>query len=485
MKDIAVFTVILAAVAAATLAGIVRLEKPAEVTAVEAAGIVVHEEQSAEARQIKARLEEEFRKEKEKLEKKLEEDFDKRFKDRISEVDKLKTEMAEQKTELDAKASQIADLEEKVRTREEEARKKEEAASKKESVIEDLEKRLNAKEENLDKRRDEIEQLAQTLLRQQADIKASEDARRKAEEDLKKRESEVKDLAKSIEERQGNLERSQEKMNEEQKRISEAQEKNREEWKKIEEAYKRAASKEAEIEKKLKESSMSADEWAKVKEEWERIAEEKKKLDEAREVRENVDKFRETFDGARYASELSNLMRGVNLKTVESEFIPFEFFSATDQEAKSQPSLFGIIDVYLSGTKKYVVVSDYSSPSFPEPAEWKTGELGARFPEYSTVVLERKKTGFYLETLNRALGKIGGSASSAYVFGLITKVMMYEVYLHQKRVIEILKLDRKAVMKFKFAPFFHEGHWRFKVVAVTCSEADGRRTERKVGNYSF
>lgn len=486
MKDAITFGVILAAVTAATLAGITLIEDSKDSPAAEAASVEVRKERSEEAALARAKIEEEIGREKEKIEKRLREEFDRSFKDRIAEIEKLKAQASEQAETTDSKAEKIAELEQKIAKREEEARAREEALGKKESLVEDLEKRLKAGEEGVEKKQSELEALTQTLLRQQAEMKAADESRAMDDAALKRRESEIKDLAKKMEERQEQISKDQERLGEDQKKLSESQEKNREEWRKIEDAYKRAQEREAEIEKKIKESSLSAGEWEKIKEEWSRIEGEKKKLEEARAVEEDVQKYRETFDSGKYAAELAKAMKGVSQKTVESEFISWFFYRASAEEGKDQLRLFGVKDVYMNlKTRKYVVVGDYSSGSFESDGVWKDGELEARFPQYSSVVLERKRNELYSDTLAKALRTIGGTEQDAYVFGLMTKSMIYEVYIHQKKVIELLGLDRAKVVSFMFASFYHQGRWRFKVSSVTTADAGGRRTEKKVGNYSF
>jgi hypothetical protein len=81
---------------------------------------------------------------------------------------------------------------------------------------------------------------------------------------------------------------------------------------------------------------------------------------------------------------------------------------------------------------------------------------------------------------------IGNDRSQIRVLGLMPVDMVYEVVLHQKRVIEILGVDAEDVRSFQFAPWFDTAvdKWRFKVIRVTV--ANGRGTEVKtIGNYTF
>jgi hypothetical protein len=92
---------------------------------------------------------------------------------------------------------------------------------------------------------------------------------------------------------------------------------------------------------------------------------------------------------------------------------------------------------------------------------------------------------FYPSAVTNALSRVGGTARNLYVCGLMTKIMVYEVILHQERVMKLLGLERRQIVKFKFAPFLHQGRWRFKVLNVTTRESSGAETVRPVGNYSF
>jgi hypothetical protein len=484
-----------------TLIGLLQGVTPSEPDPqTRATRVEVKEDRSEEAKKLKVQIE----KEKEKLSKQLREEYDKAFQKRMEEVAKLRDEVARQTEELkkqkesfdkkrtnsSEEARRLAELEEKIRAREAEAEKKARQSLEQEQKLTEFMKKAEEREKKLKDRESSLETLAQTVLRQQADLEAATQAlgeeKQKDEADRKAREEKMVRLAEDLEKRQAEILREQAKMAEEQKALAQKQDENSQEWRKVKDAYKRLQAREAEIEKKLGEAKARAGDWEKIKAEWDRIAEEKKRLSEAHAVRENVARFVKTFDKERYAGRLSALMRGTALKTVESEFIPFEFFSATDEEAKNQLRLFGIKDVYLNlDTKKYVIVNDYTTGTFSLSGTWRPGEREGKFPNYSSVVLRRRITGFYKHTLRRALDRIGGSESSSYVFGLMTQVMMYEVYMHQKKVMGLLGIDKKSIVKFTFAPFRHDGQWRFKVIRVTVRTPVGISKERTVGNYTF
>jgi len=476
----------------------VAIRTPDEVRAAE---VEVREERSEDAKKLKVRIEEA----KKKIEKTLRKEFDRRLKERekeftkkLSQVSGINEEVARQAAELvrreedlskekerlNDKVQKVAELEEKIHRRETEAEKKEKEAQDRRKKMANLEARLREREKKTGDKETELADMARTLLDQQARMKATEErtAKDQAEKDRQQRtrEEEMREMAKTLKDQQAAIA-------EKQKALRDVQETNRLELRKVQDAYKRNKAREAELDKKLAQASSSLADLEKLKAERKLLAEERKKLDETVDVRQNVKAYRQSFDERAYAAKLSELMRATGLKTVESRFIPFHFYSANDETQKNQLRYFGIRDVYMNmKSKKYVVMSDYASGDFSSSGVWGDDELGQKFPSYSIVVLERRThKGFYRETLAKALGRVGGAARGVYVFGLMTKVMVYEVFLHQKRVMELLGLERRQIVKFKFAPFFHQGRWRFKVLNVTTRESSGAETVRPVGNYSF
>jgi hypothetical protein len=286
--------------------------------------------------------------------------------------------------------------------------------------------------------------------------------------------------------RQKEIEKKQQELAESQKTISESQTDRDREWERIKDEWKKLEAQRKAVEDKLKSAKTTAKEWEALKEEWRRLEVQRKKLEEAQDVRENVSKFRKQFDSQVYEGRLSGLKASIARDKLESEFIPCDFYFETLELRMRHLGFFGMMDMfYNTSTRKFVTKRDYRSGGFDRSGSWDAAMEAEVYSDFSRVGQARDSV-FYNPYIDKAMARIGGPRNKIAVLGLMPVSMVYEIVLHQRRVMELLGLSRASVKRFQFAPWFDKanGKWRFKVLWVTVKSGSGTR-ERKVGNYQF
>ncbi|MHC4781358.1 MAG: hypothetical protein ACYTFG_22515, partial [Planctomycetota bacterium] len=327
-----------------------------------------------------------------------------------------------------------------------------EAKKKLEENLAKIADRRKAVEENLEKVRERME----AMEPREEDLKTREEAMaRLRETDVGGREAEAKALAKVLLEQQKEIKDKQESLEESQKSLSDSQTERDREWDRVRDEWKKLEAQRKSLEAKLTSAKTTAKEWEALKSEWKKLDAQKKKLEEAQEVRENVGRFKKQFDRGAFKKELARLKRTYDRKDVESKYVGFEFYFETSELKRKHLQFFGMKDWYLNRkTSKFVLKQDYRSFDFGAERRMNARESESILRDYSALSLNREADPFYTPYIYEAMKKIDGPRGSVIVRGLMPVNMVYEIVLHQQRVMEIFGLDRDDVLHFRFAPWF-------------------------------
>ncbi|MHC5078576.1 MAG: hypothetical protein ACYTHN_06135 [Planctomycetota bacterium] len=387
---------------------------------------------------------------------------------------------------IEKMAAKMTAREEAVNRLETQLRKAREDADLRAEMLLKREAEVEAERESFTQRQKELEELAASLVEQQKDLASRTKVLEEKESSVEAREKEAKELARTLIDSQKEIQDKQKSLENLQRDLNESQTERDREWQRIKDEWKKIENQRKALEAKLESAKSTAADWEALKEEWRKLEGQRKKLEEAQDVRENVDRFKKQFDRSAYLSRLNALRGAESRKKVESEFIRFDFYFATEELRKKHLGFYGMMDIfYNEGTKKYAVKRNYNSPSFDTSGTWTPETARGIYDVFSKVALQRDH-GFYTSFARQAADRIGGPRSKIRIFGLMPVGMVYECVLHQRRVMELMNLVRKDVKRFQFAPWYDqgEGKWRFKVISVTVS--NGRSSEvRKVGLYNF
>ncbi|GEM_PF-2871427 len=405
----------------------------------------------------------------------------------LSKLKAMAEELAQKQTSQQDAREAVVKLEEKLDQAQAESARREEQIRRREEALEAREKEARVEREAIRKRQAALEKMAEALVEQQKDLAERSEDLTSEKEDVEAREKEVDALARTLIESQREIQAKQDALQKAQQDLSESQTERDREWKRIRDEWKKIEGQRKRLEEKLTSTEATAAEWESIKAEWKKLEAQKKKLEEAQEVHENVENFKKAFDKNAYREKLDGLKSEIGRKQVESDFISYKFFFATDDLRQSHIKFFGIRDMYLNlKTKRFVLVRDYARQGFEDEGVLDEGTRREIFSRFSTVTLNREGDAFYENYIDEAMGRIGRDRSEIRVLGLMPVDMVYEVVLHQKRVIELLGVGRDDVKLFQFAPWFDtsENQWRFKVIRVTVSNGRGTRV-KEIGNYRF
>jgi len=406
--------------------------------------------------------------------------------EKIRRVQEIAKAVKPRESDLKLREESVARLEEELRKAREEADRRADLQVRREKELEAREEKTQVEREEFEKRQRELEKLASTLVEQQKRLAERTNSLENKETSIEEREREAREMARMLLDRQKEIEKKQQELAESQKTISESQTDRDREWERIKDEWKKLEAQRKAVEDKLASAKTTATEWEALKEEWRRLEAQRNKLEEAQKVRENVSEYRKQFDRQAYEGRLSGLKAGLARDKVESEFIPCDFYFETADLLKRHLGFFGMTDMfYNTSTRKFVMKRDYGSGGFDRSGSWDAATEAEVYGDFSRVGQAREGA-FYTPYIDKAMARIGGPRNKIAVLGLMPVNMVYEIVLHQRRVMEVLGLSRASVKRFQFAPWFDKanGKWRFKVLWITVKNGSGTRT-RKVGNYQF